>query len=144
MVFNDDGGDVVEDEFHQVREEAKTGFSQLSLSQVFFLSLSPPPHQSHQSHHPHQHSHHVFHHSTSGSVEFLISRSHRPCSILLAPFPAAFRRWALSHYMSLSLSLSLPLSLSLSSPISLSLPLTNCINPFGARSVFRIIQHNHH
>ena len=36
MVINDDGGDVVEDEFHQVRGEAKTGFSQLSLSQVFF------------------------------------------------------------------------------------------------------------
>ena len=37
MVINDDGGDVVEDEFHQVRGEAKTGFSQLSLSQVFFF-----------------------------------------------------------------------------------------------------------
>ena len=60
----------------------------------------PPPHQSHPEHH-HQHSHHVFHHSTSGSVEFPISRSRHPCSILLAPFPAAFRRWALSYYMSL-------------------------------------------
>ena len=36
MIIHDDGGDVVEDEFHQVRGEAKTGFSQLSLSQVFF------------------------------------------------------------------------------------------------------------
>ena len=65
MAINDDGGDVVEDEFHQVSGEAKTGFSQLSLSQVFFLSLSPPPHQSHQrhqSHHPLHHSHRVFHH----------------------------------------------------------------------------------
>ena len=62
MEIYDDGGDVVEDEFHQVRGEAKTGFSQLSLSQVFFLSLSPPTHQRHQSHHPLHHSHRVFHH----------------------------------------------------------------------------------
>ena len=144
MIIHDDGGDVVEDQFHQVSGEAKTGFSQLSLSQVFFYHFLhhlikviklvtviilftivivcsttsstsskssstpspphslcvPPPDQSHPKHH-HQHSHHVFHHSTSGSVEFPISRSRRPCSILLAPFPAAFRRWALSHYTSL-------------------------------------------
>ena len=37
MIIYDDVGDVVEDEFHQVRGEAKTGFSQLSLSQVFFF-----------------------------------------------------------------------------------------------------------
>ena len=37
MVIYDDGGDVVEDKFPQVRGEAKTGFSQLSLSQVIFF-----------------------------------------------------------------------------------------------------------
>ena len=37
MEIQDDGRDVVENEFHQVRGEAKTGFSQLSLSQVFLF-----------------------------------------------------------------------------------------------------------
>ena len=65
MVINDDGGDVVEDEFHQVRGEAKTGFSQLSLSQVFFFitfSTTSSKSSKHQSYQPLHHSHRAFHH----------------------------------------------------------------------------------